>query len=263
MINETLVKAGLSYSFTENKIYVSNFEKWKQISILRRMDFSMPSTTNSLESCHGHLNDNTPRRNTFFTAIYRIVYSLNKQNKEYQRKISHNYNYQIKRTKDEMKLKDPIRIKSEIQFYKTTNLYCNCSSNKLISKQLGINIPCCHQLSLPFPTAIPKLPEINIIMNDQCNYLIDVYTPSQELKKSKKGFEKDEMAYLSNTIKFYSRYKGEEIDSFVDKQYQQYINSNSGFIMNKPTIFLKFIDDGIKYGTTLKNIKKESKPAHK
>ena len=99
-----LVKEGLSYYFTDNKIYVSNFEKWKQISMLRRMDFSMPSTTNSLESCHEHLNDITPRRNTFFTPLYRIVYPLNKQNKEYQRKITHNYNYQIKRKKDEMKL---------------------------------------------------------------------------------------------------------------------------------------------------------------
>ena len=142
-----MVKAGLSYSFAANSIYVSNSEKWKQVSMLKRMDFSMPSTYNSLESCHGHLNDSTPRRNTFFIALYRIVNSINKQNKEYQRKITHNYNYQIKRTKDEMKSKDPIRIKSEIQFYKTTNSYCNCSSKKLISKQLGIHIPCCHQNS--------------------------------------------------------------------------------------------------------------------
>ena len=79
----------------------------------------------------------------------------------------------------------------------------------------------------------------------------------------KKGFVKDEVLYLSNTIKFYSRYKGEKIDSFVDKKYQHYISSNLGFMMNKPTIFLKFIDGGIKYGTTLKIIKKKSKSAHK
>ena len=73
-----------------------------------------------------------------------------------------------------MKLKDPIRIKMKYNFTK-----------QLIYIVIAVlNIPCCHQLSLPFLTAIPKLFEINIIMNDQWDYLIDVYPPSQELKKA-------------------------------------------------------------------------------
>ena len=84
----------------------------------------------------------------------------------------------------------------------------------------------------------------------------------QEFKRSKKGFEKDDINYQIQS-NFIVDNKGEEFGSFVIKYYQHYISSILVFIMIKPAYFLKFIDEGIRYGTTLKSIKKESKPVHR
>ncbi|KAK8892967.1 hypothetical protein M9Y10_030221 [Tritrichomonas musculus] len=120
-------------------------------------------------------------------------------------------------------------------------------------------IPCIHQLSLPYPAAIPKPPKVSILFKNQWEELIDRYLPSQELKKDKKAFEKEEMNYVVNLIKFYSRFMGKEIETFVDKNYTRYLGSDSDFILNKPASFLKLVDDGIRYSKTLKNMKKEEK----
>ena len=72
------------------------------------------------------------------------------------------------------------------------------------------------------------------------------------------------MGLFIRCLRTFSRIKKDEKNnSFVDKKCQHNISSNLGFIMNKPTIFLKFKNEGIRYGTTLKSIKKESKLAHK
>lgn len=59
-------------------------------------------------------------------------------------------------------------------------------------------------------------------------------------EKSKKKEEKD---YLIDTIKFYSKYKGNEIKEFVDQQLKT-IDNQKKFIINKPTWLIKVIDEG-------------------
>lgn len=45
--------------------------KTKKI-ISKRIDHKMPSTSNNIESKHGHLNEITPRNNTFLGSIHRL-----------------------------------------------------------------------------------------------------------------------------------------------------------------------------------------------
>ena len=42
-----------------------NEKKKKKVSLLYRVETHMPSTTNTLEAMHGHINDNCPRRSIF------------------------------------------------------------------------------------------------------------------------------------------------------------------------------------------------------
>ncbi len=217
----------------------------------------MPSTTNSLESYHGHLNKYTPRKNNFFSSICRIASNLNRHNKNYLKRIKHNYNKTIHDTKNDMEKTNVGMMLREQIFYKTNKNYCECSSNKLVSAQLGINIPCKHQLALIDPPEIPALPEINILLNDQWKDLIVKYNPKNE-KQTNNESHSDKNDII-NTIKYYSKYKGEEIDKFVDSKYTKEFQNDSEFILNKPACYLNLIDAGINYGIALKNIKREDK----
>ena len=54
-------------------IIIADINKWDTISQIERIKYSMPSTTNALESSHGHLNGQLPRRNNFWSAMLRLV----------------------------------------------------------------------------------------------------------------------------------------------------------------------------------------------
>ena len=103
MIEQILNKIGLCYSYQNNKIDVKDKKRWDQRSMLKRVSYSMPSTTNSLESTHGHLNKKTPSRNNFRSALYRVISNLTKQNNLYKEKVIHNYNQVIRKTKNRAK----------------------------------------------------------------------------------------------------------------------------------------------------------------
>lgn len=71
--------------------------------MMERVFYEMPSTTNSLESSHGHINSKTPRRNNFWSALNRIVTFLIKQNFNYQNKINYNYRREVRKLMHEKK----------------------------------------------------------------------------------------------------------------------------------------------------------------
>ena len=53
----------------------------------------MHTTTNSLESTHGHMNHRTPRHNTFYAALFRIYNELTAKYVNIKDRITHSYYY--------------------------------------------------------------------------------------------------------------------------------------------------------------------------
>ena len=80
--------------FINGHIEIANENRWNQVSMKNRLKMRMPSTTNSLESTHGHLNKKTPRRNNFWQSVYRIVSLMIQKTNSYDDNITHNYNYE-------------------------------------------------------------------------------------------------------------------------------------------------------------------------
>ena len=100
MIEQILAKIGLGYDYLNSIIEVQDVKKWNQRSMMQRIKYSMPTTTNSLERVHGQLNKKTPRWNNFWSSLYRVISNLSKQNLLYKEKVLHNYNHVIRKTKN-------------------------------------------------------------------------------------------------------------------------------------------------------------------
>lgn len=60
-LNQSLQKAFLPIKPAK----IQNEPRWNQVSLYARIPLVMPLTTNSLESSHGNINENVPRRNNF------------------------------------------------------------------------------------------------------------------------------------------------------------------------------------------------------
>ena len=246
-LNKVLAKIGMS--FEEDCFNLIDSTRWEQVSMLARINYRMPSTTNSLEASHGHLNKKTPRHNGFWESINRIIESFMMKNHLVNQMIQHNYN-QIKTTQEEVMI--------ELQsFYNTSNDHCNCGENKLLSSILDVKIPCSHRLAMG--TTFPECPKINLPLSKQWNELIfeyNVLPPINELRTH--GENESSKMYAISTIRRFSGYsKRDEIEQYVCTHYN--IEGDSFFISGKEVSLIQLIYDGIEHFTEKRNIQRLNK----
>ena len=116
-------------------------------------------------------------------------------------------------------------------------------------------MPCIHRLVLDHPPEIPKIPKYDIKFENQWEKLEIKFIPCIDNSPIRTIADQDK-AYAKNTIKFYSKYKGNEIDEFVEKFYPKFEHID-GFILNKPTFLFKLISEGIELGIEQKIMKKD------
>lgn len=237
-INNTLEKAGLF--FDGNIIFIENDELWDEVSMHRRVNYNMPSTTNTLESMHGHLNKRTPRKNTFYSAILRVHNELSKKFIEISNRIKHNYNYLKNATKAKRSMYSDDELQKMCHYYHTTLDECLCSDNKLESSNYEIDLPCFHRLFKG--KKFPDLPETNFNFDDfnQLNYEC-AFIPG-EIIHHPKGY--DEKKYCIRTIKHFSKYDDEDdIKNFVEEHMNEQL---SGFyIRNQKVSVIQVIEEGV------------------
>ena len=237
-INNSLKKVGLV--FHDNKIEIGDEARWDQVSILKRIQYRMPSTTNSLEATHGHLNRRTPRRNNFFAAIFRLYNEFNLKYEQVESRIKHNYSFIKRKTK----LK-PIRYGftqsiSLCDHYKTDIKNCLCSDNKLESANFRIDIPCFHRLL--FGAEFEKVPQMSFNFPKFFTTFIfeDQIIPNEKSTKKK---EYNDIEYVSNLVKRFTRYKNiEGIQNYVSSHFK---NKTGFYIHNQDVAIVQIIEEAI------------------
>lgn len=240
-INKALKKIGLTFS---NKlIKIENQEKWEKVSMLQRIGFQMPSTTNSLEATHGHLNKRTPRRNKFYTAFDRVCKNLDAKYLSINDRISHNFNYLKNKTKKKLSKTSTNTMNQLCAFYDTTEDKCLCSENKLESSNYDINIPCYHRLFKG--SAFPKKPTINLELDLQFENL-EIKTEIIQSNETQVSELIDQINYATRTIMHFSHYKNEdEIRNFVQENTRE--EESCFFILNQKVSLIELIEEGIVY----------------
>jgi hypothetical protein len=144
-----------------------NSKLFSQCCIAYRLEAGIPLCANSIESVHGHLNENIPRHNNYFhgcaTLIQRINNRFKIMRKYLESKLVQNYkkiDKEVKAISEELMIE--LRKK-----YKTSNANCSCGSIYRLSCFYSAQIPCIHQRSInvPFPrVAIVKLPEFDVLL---------------------------------------------------------------------------------------------------
>ena len=168
-LEKTLSKVGLHYNVDTLEIEVANFVIWDKFSQVKRIDYAMPSTTNALESSHGHLNKKTPRRNDFWSAMMRLVKFVIRKESNFETAFKNNYS-RVKRLIQKKLKTATVAVIKQQEYYQTTNETCLCGETKLLSKMFRTEIPCTHvyQKSRKFPT----LPDIKLEFSKSTDELI-------------------------------------------------------------------------------------------
>lgn len=241
-----LQKVGLSY---ENGLILINDDKrWREVSMLERADIKMPSTTNSLEAFHGQLNNQIPRRNSFWNAFYRLCKNFMRKNNSINDLIHHNYVYEKKQTVGKG-LRNFERIESEVKFYQTTEKHCLCGQNKLISSILDVDFPCIHRFykGENFPEC-PRIDLRQLKMNFD-ELIIETTDVADDLSNAINSDSASiDKFYIIQMVRRYSHFKNrEEIENWVSGIYEEMKVDEDVFINNKPGFIYRIINQGINH----------------
>ena len=243
-----LHKVGLD--FADNAITILDEDRWKQVSQKERKFYRMPSTSNALEAFHGHLNEDVPRRNEFWSSLFRIITSMMKKTFNYKESVHHNYQYTKRKIKaHNARLKNSKTLQSQMVHYETTEEKCQCGDSDLESALFRCNIPCCHRLEIvhEFPDLSDQI-ELQLTSNtDKITLEID-YRPRNIQVIEKTEHDRTVSAAVKN-IRRYSHYKKKnEIKEYVE----EHMEDEEIYIFGRSISLFRVISNGIHHFTGMK-----------
>lgn len=170
LLKKLLEKVGMTFSDT---LVITDKNRWKQVSLFERIQKVMPSTTNSLESSHGHINENIPRRHNFFHSLNKLVKWSNRKISNFQKLLSKNFDYIVNKSIKKLQSKSSNDMIKECKYYQSTMFTCNCGEVSLESKLYRTPLKCSHMLFCHLQNGenldaieLPKCPDIKLQFNE-------------------------------------------------------------------------------------------------
>jgi hypothetical protein len=105
----------------------------------------MSPTTTSLENIHGHLNEETPRRNAFCASMCRLASLIEKSIERYSDSVRHNDNFACQRSRRESQNMGQTELNIQSCFYAATIEQCPYWRTLHLSRMFEQTVLCPHQ----------------------------------------------------------------------------------------------------------------------
>jgi hypothetical protein len=148
MICLVKILGNVGLSFEEGRIIVQDGSKWRAVSMMERVPVRLPSTSNGLESFHGHENEANPRRNEFIPSLIRVASMMICKTLSFRTALEDDFGGMIRVAGRRTKHTDPQVFASEGIQYRTTLDHCDCGETCHLSAMYRTTCPWSHQYSL-------------------------------------------------------------------------------------------------------------------
>ena len=267
VLNDSLEKVGLCYT---DQIDYKNKDRWNQVSLFSRISTSMPSTTNSLEASHGHLNEGVPRRHNFFNALTKLIKWSNYKLSNFEKLLQKNFNYTNNKMKRKLLSKSSNDMNKECAYYKSSIFHCNCGEVAIESSIYKTKMKCSHMLFKCIQKGekienieFPKCPQIKIKYKTKIKPIgkskMNVSFNFINGEKQKQDLKRDEILikHAARTIKKYSYCKDKlpQIIEYLDQKLKPNIHNDIIFIGQFPLSFYSAVSGDIyKFSGQIKDI---------
>lgn len=146
-LNRCLKKVGLRFS-EDRLIYAdSDGKRWSQVAMIGRLGTRMPTTSNTIESLNGRLNEDTPRHNTFWGSLHRLAEMFTRKIGRFEECCRHNMRYEIGKARRRFRNVTGQRMTREMAFFETQATTCLCGETVLGSMMYRLDIVCSHRIA--------------------------------------------------------------------------------------------------------------------
>jgi hypothetical protein len=143
-----LKKVGLFYRDGNLVFADPQKTRWRQVSLLERLDTHMPTTSNTIESLNGRLNAKTPRFNCFWGSLHRFRKTIVNKTERFWRSLSHNKEYERGKATRRAKNLPADRMARELAFFHTTQDACLCGETAFARTLYRTDVLCSHRLAV-------------------------------------------------------------------------------------------------------------------
>jgi hypothetical protein len=146
-LERCLKKVGLAMQGGKLSYAGNSPDRWNQVAMIGRIGTGMPSTSNTIESLNGHLNEVTPRKNAFWGSLHRLAEMFTKKIGTFQSCWRHNFRYEVQKARRRFRFIPHERMTREITFFQTEADRCLCGETVLGCRMFGQDIPCSHRIA--------------------------------------------------------------------------------------------------------------------
>jgi hypothetical protein len=143
LLKRTLNKAGRGWA--EGEIVIEDEVRWNVVSMWRRIPTRLPSTTNSLEATHGHLNEAISRRNPFWQSMGILYGSVSDKVQHFDVALVQGFRLALKRYSRRCRDLPKERMDEECMDFGTSIEACSCGETVHLSSCYRTDIPCGHR----------------------------------------------------------------------------------------------------------------------
>jgi hypothetical protein len=245
LLIKMLRKIGLNLK--QGKIKIENKERWEEVSMLERVKTGMPTTTNSLESLHGHLNAKTPRRNGFWQSLFRIESAMCTKSTRLWTSVQHNFANEVRKSYTRSVKLDRSTMQQEVRWYHSTQSSCNCGETNHLSVVYRVPMPCSHQYFLGI--AKPDVPQsFNLSFHETWqNCVLDL----QHLERDAPDETMEHIEYVQNiAYRNIKRFSGSRKKEDIRRYVQQNLVLGEEFALGLPISVHQLISEGIYFFRT-------------
>jgi hypothetical protein len=147
--------------------------RWRQVSMLERVETRMPTTSNTIESLNGRLNEKTPRFNSFWGSLHRLREAIMKKTGNYFFSVKHNLSYAMVRAERRGQILPADRMRREMDFFETTAEHCLCGETVFASGMYRTDVLCSHRFRHgllegfgfpPRPSSLDGITDLDVAM---------------------------------------------------------------------------------------------------
>lgn len=256
IINRALLSGGLFFDVNKKEIIINDDVLWEHVSQIHRSKYKMPSTTNSLESSHGHLNSKIPRRNDFYSALSRLIDFTVAKTHNFRNAYLTNYNRACRKITQRYTGIFKVIVEKEIKQYNTSIESCECGETTLLSSMLLIDLPCSHRMMLG--ARFPDIPEkINLtLFNNFKNLVVNYKTVDRAPDDKNADINSIVKSMAAKNVRKFSKFKKFAV---IEKSIDPIdIANETAFANGMPLCFYKNISQGIHKFHDFKKAKSES-----
>jgi hypothetical protein len=141
---KTLTKAGLTYCEGALEIEGEG-PAWNAMSLRKRVDLRMPSTTDSFEATHGPLDEMITRCYGFRHFLAVLFDSIADKTVHFDLAVAHDVNPSLRRSRKRSQLIPVGQMIQESAWYGTTSDVCGCADAVHLSSLSQTDIPWNHR----------------------------------------------------------------------------------------------------------------------